>query len=215
MEFKLCNSEIKASSAEDLTVEHWISTESKDRGNDILLSSGVIIDGKIIVLKSHGRDPQIGDTPIGKPIWIKPGTNEKGVKGLLAKTQFYDDAIGKDLWKRTTTGFYPYWSVGWNPVESKNRSEADGSVTRIVSKWYLYEYSLVGVGAQQDAVTPDLSKALMSCKVMSSKGTVKRPRTVTVNRPKPTKIDIPDELIRRVTRETVHDEIERSKGRVK
>ena len=140
--------EVKESSQSDLTVVHFISTEKRDRGNDILYASGMRMDGQPVVLFQHGFS-QIGSEPIAKSIYIKKG-EFKGNKGIQAKTKFYPDELGKRLWKKTTEGYMPNWSIGWRPLRSEMKTES-GREIRHVYEWELLEYSLVAVPMQPDA----------------------------------------------------------------
>jgi len=149
--------EVKESSQSDLTVVHFISTEKRDRGNDILYASGMRMDGSPVVLFQHGFSP-IGSEPIAKPIYIKKG-EYKGNKGIQAKTQFYPDELGKRLWKKTTEGYMPNWSVGWRPIRQQMKTES-GVEVRHVFEWELLEYSLVAVPMQPDAQNVDEAAVL-------------------------------------------------------
>jgi len=150
--------EVKESSQVDLTVVHFISTEKRDRGNDILYAAGMIMQGQPVVLFQHGFS-QVGSEPIAKPLWIKPG-EFKGNKGIQAKTQFYPDELGKRLWDKTVHGYMPNWSVGWQPIRQEMKTERDGSQTRHVYEWELLEYSLVAVPLQPDAQNVDKAAAI-------------------------------------------------------
>jgi len=53
-EIKQFTSEIKSVDEENLIIEHFISTEQEDRNKDIMLADGMVINGKVVVLKEHG-----------------------------------------------------------------------------------------------------------------------------------------------------------------
>jgi len=159
--------ELKAWDEKELTVEHFISTERRDRGGDILLADGMIMEGKPVVLHTHGYGP-MGQEPIAKPLSIGKG-EYKGRKGIVARTQFYPDDIGKRLFQKTTQGFMGSWSIGWRPITFEMQRDKDsGEETRLVKKWELLEYSLVGVPMQPDAQTigPDKIQPGLSFKML-------------------------------------------------
>ena len=160
--------EIKESDTNDLTVVHFISSEKRDRGGDILYADGMKMEGRPVVLFQHGFNESIGSEPIAKPLWIKKD-EFKGRKGIKAKTQFYPDELGKRLWRKAVDGFLPNWSIGWRPIKAEFKNERDGSQTRHVYEWELLEYSLVSVPMQPDAQNVD--KTAVICFKMASSGT--------------------------------------------
>ena len=147
MEHKEFVAEIKTASEQDLTIEHFISTETPDRMGDIVRADGMRIRGKPVVLMSHGRGP-MGTEPIAKPVWIRAGTF-KGTKGVMAKTEFFPDETGERLWAKAKGGFMPNFSIGFQTIESKPLRD---SGTEIL-KWDLLEYSICGVPANPEATT--------------------------------------------------------------
>jgi len=151
MERTMLQSEVKEFDGRDLTVVHFISTERRDRGNDVLYADGMTMQGKPVVLFQHGQGSP-GSEPIAKPLWIKKG-EFNGKSGIKAKTQFYPDDLGKRLWKKTTEGYMPNWSVGWRPIRQESKTERDGTLVRHVYEWELLEYSIVAVPMQADAQT--------------------------------------------------------------
>ena len=154
IEHKIFEAEVKESNEKDLTIVHFISTEKRDRGRDILYADGMKVEGRPVVLFQHGWS-NIGSEPIAKPLWIKKG-EFKNRKGIQAKTQFFPDELGQRLWKKTTEGYMPNWSVGWRPLRHEYITDKDGIEVRHVYEWELLEYSLVAVPMQPDAQTlPD------------------------------------------------------------
>lgn len=148
IEHKIFEAEIKESNESDLTVTHFISTETKDRGGDIMRAAGMKIRGKPVVLLSHGRGA-MGTEPIAKPVWIQQGSY-KGKPGVMAKTQFFPDEIGKRLWEKTVNGYMPNWSIGYSVIKS---TDVDNFRGRDITEWELLEYSPVGVPMNPDAQT--------------------------------------------------------------
>jgi phage head maturation protease len=202
--------ELKEANENDLTVTHFISTERRDRGGDILLASGMVTEGKVVVLHSHGYG-SMGSEPVAKNLWLKVaefGNN----KGVLAKTQFFPDEVGRRLFLKTSTGYSPNWSIGWRPLKQRTQTEADGSSTRIVESWELLEYSLVGVPMQPDAQTLSQHRD-MAFKILPESRTHKnRPASVGT-------ITIPDDLIAQIIKDiipgAVRQAIQEARGKVK
>jgi hypothetical protein len=143
IEYKIYQAEVKAFDDENLIVEHFISTEHKDRGGDIMRAKGMKIVGKPVVLLLHGRGP-MGGEPVAKPLSIGVG-EFKGQPGVLAKTQFFPDDVGRRLYAKTKGGFFPSWSIGYMVDEAKDLLREGKYDGRDVTKWTLLEYSLAGV----------------------------------------------------------------------
>ncbi len=159
IEYKTYEMEVKEFDEATLTVTHWISSERRDYGGDILYASknergkGLVMNGRPAVLLLHGHHPIIGGEPIAKSLYVKPG-ELKGRKGIEARTQFFPDDLGKRLWKKNTDGYMVAWSVGWAPLVFEYKTEKNGEQTRHVYEWIIFEYSLCHTGMQIDAVTP-------------------------------------------------------------
>jgi len=147
-EFKVFDAEIKSTDQEKLIVEHFITTENVDRHGDIVRSDGMKIFGRPVVLLGHGRD-HLGREPIAKNLSFTPGSFNNR-KGILARTQFYPDEVGKRLFGKTTTGVMPNWSIGFIPIKSEPLKTGG----RELKEWELVEYSLVATPANPDAQTP-------------------------------------------------------------
>jgi len=158
---KVCDSEIKEYDEKDLSVVHFISSELPDRGGDILYAAknskgaGMVMFGRPVVLQQHGWG-EMGMEPIAKPISIKVA-KFKDRNGIECKTQFFPDDLGKRLFKKTSEGYMPNWSVGWRPMEGKVEVKGD---IRHVYEWELLEYSIVGVPMQPDAQTGEVESFL-------------------------------------------------------
>lgn len=159
MERKMFPSEVKEFDEGKLIVTHAISCEKRDRGGEVLLVSGMQINGRPVVLLQHGYS-EMGTEPVGKPLRIWAGEN-KGEKAILATTQFYPDATGKRLFEKVSKGYMPNFSIGWLALKEETRSGPEG-LTRLVTSWELLEYSLVAVPMQPLATTLDKTdKALV------------------------------------------------------
>jgi hypothetical protein len=161
MKRRFFRAEVKSFNDNDLTVTHFISTEQKDRSGDIMLADGMVLDGWPSVLKQHGMDSTTGSEPIAKCLDLKVGVNEKGHKGIVATTQYYDgshltppDNTGRRLFEKAKNGFMPYWSIGFDFLDAKPITGGG----RKASKWVLYEYSQVGVPDNVEAKNFDPTK---------------------------------------------------------
>lgn len=143
IQYKIFDAEVKAFDDENLIVENFISTEHKDRGGDVMRAKGMKIVGKPVVLLLHGRG-SMGSEPVGKPLSITVD-EFKGQPGILAKTQFYDDEVGRRLYGKVKGGFLPNWSIGYSVDEAKDLLREGKYDGRDVTKWQLLEYSPVGV----------------------------------------------------------------------
>ena len=146
MKIKKVASEVLGYSDKELWIEHFISTESRDRGGDIMMADGMKFTGVPVVLWQHGQDNIQGYKPIAKPIEFRTGKNSKGVKGVIAKTQYPDDEEGQKLYKRTKNGFMPNWSIGY---DGSGEPLAGGGF--LYKEWELLEYSNVAVPMNADA----------------------------------------------------------------
>jgi hypothetical protein len=143
IEYKFVTAEVKKFDDENLIVEHFISTEHKDRGGDVMRAKGMKVIGKPVVLLLHGRGA-MGSEPIGKPLSIDVD-EFKGQPGILAKTQFFPDEVGNRLYQKVKGGFLPNWSIGYMVDEAKDLLREGKYDGRDVTKWTLLEYSPVGV----------------------------------------------------------------------
>ncbi|MCJ7663079.1 MAG: hypothetical protein MUO24_02425 [Desulfobacterales bacterium] len=170
MERKTFQAEVKEFDDANLIVTHFISTQHRDRGGDILYAGkndrgkGMVIEGRPVTLLLHGFNPTLGSEPIAKPLSIRVG-QFKSEDGIEVKTKFYDgshlvppDNTGRRLYEKTKEGFAPNWSVGWNAITQEFKTEQTGKnagqQTRHVYEWMLYEYSPVGVSMNPYAQTP-------------------------------------------------------------
>jgi hypothetical protein len=143
----------------NLTITHFISTETQDSGGDVMVAKGMVIRGKPVVLFQHGQDPVFGNEPIAKALSIVPGENE-GKVGILATTKFFDDrkltiptCVGQRLYEKAKDDTMPNWSIGFNSIKA---TPIKGG--RRVDEWELHEYSQVAVGMNKEATTLAMKK---------------------------------------------------------
>jgi len=151
IQYKVFESEVKAADDEALVIKHIISSETQDRGGDIMRVAGMRIVGKPVVLMLHGRGP-MGSEPVGKPLSVGPDT-WKGKPVIMAETQFYPDETGRRLYEKAKNGYLPNWSIGYSVEEAKDILKDGRYNGREVTKWTLLEWSPVGVPMQPDAQT--------------------------------------------------------------
>ena len=156
MERKVFGAEVKKVDEENLTVEHFITTERLDRSREILRANGMRVKGRVVVLMAHGSS-SAGTEPIAKNLELRKGVF-KDENGVVAKTQFFDgsrltppDSTGRRLFEKATQGYMPNWAVGYIPLKWEDRTDASGRY-REITEWELLEYSSVGVGTNPDAV---------------------------------------------------------------
>src|SRR4030066_1194292 len=142
IEYKTFEAQVKAFDDENLILEHFISTEHKDRDGDVMRAKGMKVVGKPVVLLLHGRG-SMGSEPVGKPLSITVD-EFKGEPGILAKTQFFADDVGRRLYGKAKGGFLPNWSIGYKVDQAKELLREGKYDGREVTKWQLFEYSPVG-----------------------------------------------------------------------
>ncbi len=139
-----------------------ITTNAKDRDNEIVDPAGAILDDynkNKVVLFGHDHH----SLPIGKNAWIK--TNKKG---LVAKTIYANHEKADEIYQYRKDGFPLAQSIGFIPLEWINYEDGDKSpeakngVRRKYTKWMLLEYSDVPVPSNPEAVAIAVSKALIT-----------------------------------------------------
>jgi hypothetical protein len=217
IEYKNFAAHVKGYDPDELWVDHFISVQVPDRSGDLLYADGMRIFGRPVTMFAHGKDPRYGAEPIARPLWIRPGTF-KGYPGIEARTKFFDDDIGKRLWRKTVEGFCPSWSIGFIPIRW---TYIDGGPGRSITEYEILEYSLVPVPANALAQTPEY-KALgfkfvedghkCDCGAnlcQKSDGTFFECR-----HRQPIKIKIPDDLINRLTKEAVRKELDSLRSKI-
>ena len=95
IKYKTFEAQVKAFDDENLILEHFISTEHKDRGGVLVRPRGRRSVEKPVVPLPQGRGSRGGE-PVGKPLSITVD-EFKGEPGILAKTQFFPDDVGRRL----------------------------------------------------------------------------------------------------------------------
>ena len=156
------------------TVVNYISTDVKDRDDEVLEHQGVVLD-------DYKRNPIVPwahdyrELPIGKNLWIK---SDK--KGLVAKTYFLTHDFAEDVFELYTKDIHGTgpamnaWSVGFVPLKWKDaepkgldgtqKNGERGGVRRTYKEWLLLEYSAVPVPSNPEALTLMVEKGLIKSK---------------------------------------------------
>lgn len=132
-----------------------ISTDSRDRDNEVILPSGirkVNFDANPVVLWAH----MYHAAPIAKALWTKVDGSR-----LLSKPQFANYDFAQMVYDLYVDGFMKAWSIGFIPAEGKSRrpNEEDlkarpdwAGVNWIHEECELLEYSAVPVPCNPDAL---------------------------------------------------------------
>jgi phage head maturation protease len=166
---------------EERTVEHVISTAALDRGNDVIDIGGwdtKDFEGNPVVLADHTYS-------VGAIIGASLGI-ERTSKALKAVTKFHDTGAGAAAFDLVQAGIAKAWSVGFEAGDSHRISEGRKKLKCTVCKknfntllkgrdpedvWIygrhylsqkLYEYSLVAIPANPEAVMSAISKGLVT-----------------------------------------------------
>lgn len=140
------------------SIEHYISTEAKNRYGYALRNKGMKSDNyrkNPIVLYQHNtggffETPKPSETIIGSNISFSEDS-----KGIIAKTKFADTELGNDILKMNVDGLLNSWSVGWESED--DFQNVDGIPTML--DWELLEYSSVIIPGNPEAVNKMLSYA--------------------------------------------------------
>jgi HK97 family phage prohead protease len=165
-EYREVVDELKEVNEEEHSITHWISTENTDRDGDIVRAKGMNDENfskNPVVLYGHNY----GSFPIGKSLW-RTKTTRGGIKGILAKTQFAPTEEGKlvfELWKG---GFLNAASIGFRVAEKEPIMDKDQWTGGYdIKKWELWEYSIVPVPANQDALRLAVDKGIDAPKILN------------------------------------------------
>lgn len=162
-------SDYKEMNDAELSITHFISTEDEDRVGDIVHSDGGSFEDfkrNPIVLFGHDDNA----FPVGKNLWLKVAskTNATGqvVKGVLAKTQFEDiTGVGRACYELWKGGFLNASSIRFRPLQDgyQARYNDNGYFLGIdFTKWELFEYSIVDIPCNQEALRNALGKGQYS-----------------------------------------------------
>ena len=137
-----------------------ISTSDVDHEKDVLLPQGCISKGyetNPVVIWNHDTDIPA----IGRCISI-----DREDKQLVATAEMAEGTeLSDTIWKLMQQGIIRGVSVGFEPMEKRNPTQKDKEmfgedVGRVFSKWELYEFSIVNLPCNQNALIMEVGKAI-------------------------------------------------------
>lgn len=142
-----------------------ITTNGVDRDGDV-------IDPKGMDLKNFKLNPVImlnhesWELPIGKAQWLRTHTDSNGKSGIMAKGFISEKTErGAEAFALMQEGILTTTSIGFGIKEGGARSPTEDEtkafpgIKRMVTKTELFEFSIVGVPANTDAVIHQVSKS--------------------------------------------------------
>lgn len=142
------------------TVVGFISTESIDRENEVVVARGMdernFRSNPVVAWCHDYKTP-----PIGRNLWIKPG-KIGDTNGLIAKTEYAQTPRAEEIWQLRKGGFMKGYSIGFlpksgkygMPTDSELKSMPAWSAARcVIREWELLEYSDVLIPCNQDALS--------------------------------------------------------------
>ena len=145
---------IKGYDDKEQVIIHSITSFTVDRDGEVIIPKGAKIENfrkNPVVLFAHDyKSP-----PIGKNISLEIKDDE-----IIAKTQFADTQLGRELYQLYKEGFMSAWSVGFIPVKESDRKVLEGQKGKTYEEWELLEYSAVPVPSNPEALTIARSKGL-------------------------------------------------------
>ncbi len=147
--------EIKGIDEKEMTLTAFVSTNARDRYDEVLDPKGVDISNynkNPVVLWAHQYDMP----PIGKALWTK-----RSEEGILSKVKFASTPFAQEIFNLYKEGFLKAFSVGFIP---KDFTDGDGQKTpkRTYNKWEMLEYSAVPVPANPEALALAIQKGMIS-----------------------------------------------------
>jgi uncharacterized protein len=151
---RVFSSEIKGIDDKEGTLTAYISTDTRDRMDEVLDPEGMDMTNykkNPVVLWAH----DYSQPPIGKALWVK----RDGV-GIISKVKFASTAFAQEIFQLYKEGFLKAFSVGFIPKDTK---EGDGEKQPRCrfTKWELLEYSAVPVPANPDALALAIQKGIL------------------------------------------------------
>lgn len=151
---KIFIGEIKEVSDSDMIISHTITKKVVDRDGEVVLPTGMKAENFLknpVVLFAHDyKRPAVG-----KCLQLTVSENE-----VVAKTQFAETELGKELFYLYKEGFMQAWSVGFASIKETDEKILEGQRGRTFEEWELFEYSAVPVPANPEALTLARSKGL-------------------------------------------------------
>jgi len=146
--------EIKGIDDVEKTLTAYISTNARDRMDEVLEPEGMDkrnFDKNPVVMWAHDYT----QPPIGKALWTK-----RDGEGVLSKVKFANTEFAQEIFQLYKEGFLKAFSVGFVP---KEHEDGDGKKTarRTYKKWELLEYSAVPVPANPEALSLAIQKGIL------------------------------------------------------
>jgi len=137
---------------EERAIVHYITTDTKDWGGDIIVQDGMDVknfEKYRTVFYNHNYD-----RPVASNMWLK-----RDEKGWLAKTRFSEkNAFANDIYNLYLEDIIKTWSVGIQLSEGSMRFDK-ATDTMYIDKSTLFEYSSAPLAANFDAI--DQAKSLI------------------------------------------------------
>ena len=154
-------SKIESVNEKDRTLVVKISTDQKDRDDEVLLPGGADLKdfrNNSVVLWAHDYQ----QPPIAKALWTKRKGGE-----ILSKPRFAETDFAEEIYQLYIQEFLSTWSVGFmyllnsdgslairEPTKEDLKERPDWKGVRtIIEKWQLWEYSAVPVPSNPGALT--------------------------------------------------------------
>ena len=151
---KVFTSEIKTIDEREGTLTAYVSTNTRDRMNEVLDPQGIDVSNfrkNPVVLWAHDYTAP----PIGKAIWIK-----RDGDGILSKVKFANTEFAQEIFQLYKEGFLKAFSVGFMPRETVD-GDGEKEPRRTFKKWELLEYSAVPVPANPEALALAIQKGVL------------------------------------------------------
>ena len=153
----------KESTDEDNTAIAAISTDTIDRDKEVMLPKGVDFENynkNPVVLWAH----DYSGTPVGKAQWVKQGR-----KYIKAKWEWADTEKAQEIKQLWEGGFLNAVSVGFEIIKSHEPTPDEikknpewSTVRRVIDEWDLWEFSIVPVPANPDALVAAVKELKIS-----------------------------------------------------
>jgi len=151
---RVFDSEIKGIDEKEGTITAFVSTNARDRMDEVL-------DPKGADLKNYSKNPVVlwahdySRPPIGKALWTK-----RSGEGILSKVKFASTEFAQEIFQLYKEGFLKAFSVGFMP---KDYEDGDGVKIprRTYKSWEMLEYSAVPVPANPEALTLAVQKGIL------------------------------------------------------
>lgn len=142
--------EFKSVDEERRIIEGVASTVQTDRQGDIVEPKGAMFSLPLPFLWQHGKDPFVGQTPVGHLTWAKP--TDKGIPVRIQMERSDTPGRLKDIldfaWEAVKKKLVRGLSIGFKPIEA---TDIKGSYGQRFTKWEWLELSAVTIAANAEA----------------------------------------------------------------